>query len=129
MNVLPIIKAVLPVARNVVKRLVPDRDLSEKLEAEMARELLDAGLKEMQAAANNVLAEIQGESFLQRNWRPMVMLFFAGLIGAYWFGLTPDKIGENEIRWLIQMLTVGLGGYVLGRSGEKIAKNWKQGDR
>ncbi len=33
-----------------------------------------------------VQAEAKGESWLQRNWRPLTMLWFSTLIGGYWFG-------------------------------------------
>ena len=35
-----------------------------------------------------VQAEAKGESWLQRNWRPLTMVWFSFLVGAYWFGYT-----------------------------------------
>ena len=69
-----------------------------------------------------VQAEAKGESWLQRNWRPLMMLWFGGLIGGYWFGYTPENLSEDAILSLFGLIKLGLGGYVLGRSAEKITK-------
>lgn len=69
-----------------------------------------------------VQAEAKGESWLQRNWRPLMMLWFGGLIGGYWFGYTPENLSEEAILSLFGLIKLGLGGYVLGRSAEKITK-------
>lgn len=61
-------------------------------------------------------------SFLQRNWRPGLMVFFAGLIGGYWFGFTPENLSEESIQDLFELVKLGIGGYVVGRSAEKIAQ-------
>jgi len=69
-----------------------------------------------------VQAEAQGESWLQRNWRPMTMIWFGVLIGGHWFGFTPQNLSENEILKLFDLMELGLGGYVIGRSVEKVVK-------
>lgn len=69
-----------------------------------------------------VQAEASGESWLQRNWRPMVMLWFAGLVGGYWFGFTPDNLSDATVAALFDIVQYGLSGYIVGRSAEKIAK-------
>lgn len=77
----------------------------------------------------NRMAETQGEvikkemegSFLQRNWRPLVMLAFAGILIAKWFGLTDSGISEPLELELMTLLELGIGGYVAGRSIEKVA--------
>lgn len=68
-----------------------------------------------------IIAEAKGESWLQRSWRPAAMLFLLGLIGAYWFGLTPPNLNEKAIDGLFLIVQIGLGGYVVGRSAEKVA--------
>ncbi len=73
------------------------------------------------AAADIVKAEAQGESWLQRSWRPILMLTFAALIVARWFGLAAPGLTEAEYLKLWSIVELGLGGYVIGRSAEKIA--------
>jgi hypothetical protein len=40
------------------------------------------------------VAEAQG-SWLQRNWRSLLMVTFAGLVVAHWFGFTAQNIPES----------------------------------
>jgi hypothetical protein len=68
-----------------------------------------------------IKAEASGESYLQRNWRPIVMLVFAGLVVAHWLGYTAENLSEGSISMLLGIVKIGIGGYVIGRSGEKIA--------
>ena len=53
------------------------------------------------------------------------MVTFAGLIVAHWFGLTAPNIPESVQNSLLNIVMVGVGGYVVGRSGEKIADKFK----
>ena len=69
-----------------------------------------------------VQAEATGDSWLQRNWRPLTMVWFSALIGGYWFGYTPDNLSEEAVLSLFGLIKLGLGGYVIGRSAEKITK-------
>ena len=70
-----------------------------------------------------IIAEAKG-NWLQRSWRPILMLSF-GFIVIYvkflapLFGFTIPPL-ENEFWNLLQL---GIGGYVVGRSAEKIAKS------
>ena len=53
------------------------------------------------------------------------MVTFTGLIVAHWFGLTAHNIPESVQNSLLNIVMVGVGGYVVGRSGEKIADKFK----
>ena len=75
-----------------------------------------------QAAASVVVAESQGESWLQRNWRPLMMMWFAFLIGGYWFGFVPVNMPIEIVGRVFDLVTLGIGGYVAGRSVEKVIK-------
>jgi hypothetical protein len=68
-----------------------------------------------------IIAEAKG-NWLQRSWRPILMLSFGFIIiynkfAAPLFGW-PIPILEGEFWTLLQ---IGIGGYVVGRSAEKIA--------
>jgi len=113
--------AILGPVSEIVGKIVPDKDLRNQLIAELNMKMASIMEAELQARSSIILAEAKGESWLQRNWRPLMMVFFAGLIGAHWFGFTPENLTENQIADLYDLVTLGLGGYVLGRSAEKIA--------
>ncbi len=87
------------------------------LKINLAKEILDyeKQLNEKQAAI--VKAEALGHSWLQRNWRPIAMLTFLTLIILDSFALLPKNL-PNEAWALVK---IGLGGYVIGRSVEKVA--------
>jgi hypothetical protein len=70
-----------------------------------------------------IVAEAKGESWLQRNWRPLVMIWFAGLVGAYWMGYTAPNLPESAIIGLLDIVQIGIGGYIVGRSTEKVVRS------
>ena len=104
--------------------IVEDKDEANRLKFEIQRQLIENKSSELEASAKIVLAEAQG-SWLQRNWRPLLMVTFAGLVVAHWFGLTAPNIPESVQNSLLNIVMVGVGGYVVGRSGEKIADKFR----
>tara|TARA_B100000795_G_scaffold153504_1_gene115068 strand:- start:2135 stop:2527 length:393 start_codon:yes stop_codon:yes gene_type:complete len=95
----------------------------ERLHAknEMLKVLKEQQLQLQKLQTEVILAEANGNS-LQRSWRPILMLAF-GFIVIYvkfiapLFGLPIPPL-EDEFWNLLQL---GIGGYVIGRSAEKIA--------
>lgn len=111
-----------------IDKVVPDKDLAEQLKAQITLAAMQADKAELQGAISIITAEAQGESWLQRNWRPLLMLWFATLVGAHWLGFTAPNLPESVVNNLLDIVQVGVGGYVLGRSGEKMVKAWKSTD-
>lgn len=111
-------------AMKLLERLIPDPEKQSQAKAEMTAMLIQAQAKEVEAKAQVVIAEATGESWLQRNWRPTTMMFFLVLLGSYWFGLAPQYLIDNPaiVSNLFTLLEIGIGGYIVGRSGEKIAE-------
>ena len=109
---------------DIVDDVVEDKDEANRLKFEIQRQLIENKSSELEAAAKIVLAEARG-GWLQRNWRPLLMVTFAGLIVAHWFGFTAPNIPESVQNSLLNIVMVGVGGYVVGRSGEKIADKFK----
>jgi len=66
------------------------------------------------------MAEANSEHFLAACWRPILMLTFGGLIVARWLGFAAPDLSEAEYLKLWSIVELGLGGYVIGRSAEKI---------
>ena len=60
--------------------------------------------------------EAQG-NWLQKSWRPLVMLCFTFIILLGVFILIP-LLDDNSEFW--NLLEIGLGGYIIGRSVEKV---------
>lgn len=120
----PALLAVIPTLAKmiggVIDKAVPDKDLAEKIKAEANRQILDNDSKSLELAASIITAEAKSEHWLTSTWRPLVMLTFTGLIVLRWLGLTVDIPAEIE-QELWSVVQLGIGGYTIGRSGEKIA--------
>ena len=120
------LSATLDFGRTLVDKLFPDKDEANRLKATLTTMALNGELEEFKARVDVIVAEANGASWLQRNWRPLTMLWFSALIGMYWFGYAPDYLTENPelVQELFELIKLGLGGYVIGRSAEKIADKW-----
>ena len=66
---------------DIVDDVVEDKDEANWLKFEIQRQLIENKSSELEASAKIVLAEAQG-SWLQRNWRPLLMVTFALLVGG-----------------------------------------------
>lgn len=110
---------------DLVDEVVEDKDEKNRIKADLQTKLMAMDHSKFEAAAKVVLAEAQG-SWLQRNWRPILMLLFAGLVVAHWFGWTAPNIPESVQNSLLNIVMIGVGGYVAGRSAEKCVDKWKQ---
>ena len=104
-----------------IDKMIPDKDLAAKLKAELQNQLLAFQNKLLDSATSIINTEAKGESWLQRNWRPLTMVTFVSLIVAKWLGFTAPGITEAMEIKLLDIVEIGLGGYVIGRSVEKIA--------
>lgn len=74
--------------------------------------------KLLDAKAAIITAEAQSQSVIARNWRPVTMLVFLGLVVLDSFGVLTTPLAPEA--WTL--LQIGIGGYVVGRSAEKAAK-------
>ena len=73
--------------------------------------------KQLLAAQSSVItAEAQGNSWIQRSWRPITMLTFLALVVCDSFSWLPSKLAPQA--W--SLLQIGLGGYTVGRTVEKV---------
>jgi len=128
---LPMLSAVAPLAKilfNTIEKSIPDKDLQEKLKTQLNQQLLQSSTEELKAAASIVEAEAKAGWFTA-SWRPLLMYvlifiliwnYILGPIVKFFFAaaITIDLPGDV---WTL--LQIGLGGYVVGRSGESIAKS------
>lgn len=109
-----------PIISKVVSRIFPDKEAQQKAEQEMTLALLTHQKELDDAAADIIKAEASSASWLASSWRPITMLIFVGLIVARWFGWAAPSLSEMEYLKLWSIVEFGLGGYVVGRSAEKI---------
>ena len=120
------VKGLFAPVKELISEAIVDKDKANEVsaalyatQAQVVTTVLDLEAKVVEAQASAINSEAKGESWLQRNWRPITMLTFVGLVVAKWLGLTASVDIAVEIQ-LMELIKIGLGGYVVGRSAEKI---------
>jgi hypothetical protein len=128
---LPVLNAIAPLAKilfNTVDKAVADKDLAAKLKADLQTQMLQSHTQEMQAASRIIEAEAKAGWFTS-SWRPLLMYvlitilvwnyIFSPIISVL-FGVKASVDMPSEVT---NLLTVGVGGYTIGRSAESVAKS------
>lgn len=112
----------------VIDQAVEDKDEAARIKAKFQEMAVTGRMREIESAARVIAAEAAGESWLQRSWRPMLMCLFGVIVAnnyviAPLFGAARAEIPPDM--W--DLLKLGVGGYVIGRSAEKGVKTWRRG--
>lgn len=113
--------AALNLGGQLIDRLWPDPDKRDQAKLALMEMAQKGELAELTGRAEIIKAEAASEHWLAANWRPILMLTFGGLIVARWFGFAAPNLSEAEYLKLWSIVELGIGGYVIGRSVEKIA--------
>lgn len=129
-----ILKGIIGGASDIIGKFVvdPEKKLEAqqevvRLQVEFNEKLLQYSLEEVKAQAGVVTAEASSKNWLTSSWRPILMLVFTYII-LHTYVLAPlfglPKVDIPVDMW--QLLKIGMGGYVVGRSAEKIAPSIAQ---
>ena len=108
----------------VIDNLFTSEEERIKAKNEIFKVLKEKELELQKMQTDIIIAEAKG-NWLQRSWRPILMLSF-GFIVIYvkfiapLFDLRIPEL-ENEFWNLLQL---GIGGYVIGRTGEKMINTY-----
>lgn len=111
----PAVKLIDELHTSDEERLVIKQKLFEA-QASAFKQAEEYESKLLEAKSTIITAEANGQSWMQRNWRPITMLTFLVLVVCDSFGLLAFRLAEEA--WTL--LQIGLGGYVVGRSAEKV---------
>ena len=127
-----LISALAPIVGDIVKEAIPDPDKKAEAENKVRLALLE-NTKQIEASASQIiLAEAKSESWIASSWRPILMFNITLIVSVNYliFPLIEMATGSKLMiplpDELWTLLTVGVGGYVVGRSGEKVAKTLKK---
>jgi len=112
--------SLIPVIGDVLDKVIPDPVAQAEAKVKLMELAQKGEFAEMNARADIIKAEASSESWLAQSWRPILMLTFGALIVARWMGFAAPGISEGEILKLWDIVELGLGGYVIGRTAEKI---------
>ena len=103
----------------IVDRLtLPGRE-KKQLETDILRLLIAVEEKTISEQAASIREEARG-NWLQRSWRPIVMLVFTPIILAGTF-LNLPILADTSRFW--DLLEIGLGGYIIGRGSEQLVSS------
>lgn len=125
------IDAVLNIGGKVIDRLWPDPTEAAAAKLKLMELQQSGDLAEMEAAMSIVVAEAQSNHWVVAAWRPITMLVFVAIvannyllypyISLFWSQAPVLEVPPD----LWDLIKIGLGGYVVGRSAEKVATNLK----
>ena len=134
-----LLPVVAPLIGDVLGRVLPeDSNKKAEIEREIKMSLLTNSHAIEQAAAQVVMAEAKSEHKITATWRPILMLTITAIVGWNYLiapianVILTQVIGEpialsiplpDEL-W--NLLMIGVGGYVVGRSAEKVADKVKK---
>ena len=134
-----LLPVVAPLIGDVLGRVLPeDSNKKAEIEREIKMSLLTNSHAIEQAAAQVVMAEAKSEHKITATWRPILMLTITAIVGWNYLiapianVILTQIIGEpialsiplpDEL-W--NLLMIGVGGYVVGRSAEKVADKVKK---
>lgn len=125
---IPILGGLMDMGKQLISNWFPDPEEADKKQLEFLAIIQSGKLKELEAAASVITAEATSESWLTRSWRPITMLTFVALVAAHWLGYTAPNISPDEIAALLDIVKIGLGGYMVSRGAEKSIKEWKKSE-
>ena len=115
---------------DLVGQFVEDKDKANELETAIKSKLIGLEQEVVRAQRDTIVAEANSQSFIARNWRPIMMLTFVFIIANNYilfpyvqlFGGTALELEIPDAMW--GLLKIGVGGYVMGRSGEKMVESY-----
>lgn len=109
-------------AGRIIDEVVTNDDERLEKKARLA-EIITGLTSSLASSAKDVLVTELSGNRLQRSWRPILMLAFGFIICYRYFfapifGLTEPDLPEQF--W--NLLEIGMGGYVIGRSAERVTQ-------
>ena len=129
-----IIGPVSQVIHDVLNRVLPPEKMTEQekavVNAQIDSALLQADTTEMDNRIKVLVTEMSG-NWLQRSWRPILMLSIIGIVVNNYILFPYLSMFTVKVTILVlpedlwSLLKIGVGGYVVGRSAEKIAATVK----
>jgi hypothetical protein len=123
---IPIIEAGL----KILDKVIPDPSARAEAQRKLIETQQAGHFKELEASMQVVVTEAQSEHWLTANWRPITMLSFVAIIcnnyiiypylSLFWSQAPVLQIPPDM--W--ELLKIGLGGYVVGRTVEKTMETY-----
>ena len=125
------ITSIINAGVQIIDKIIPDKKAAQEAKLKLLSLEQSGELKVIENQTKVITGEIQSDSWLAKNWRPMLMVLFGIIIAnnyiiapyLHGFGMTAVSLPIPDRMW--SLLEIGLGGYVVGRSVEKGIRLWK----
>lgn len=122
----------IPLIGNLLDKLIPDADAKEKAKNELSKLAMSQEGQELSKRFDVLIAEAKSEHWIVAAWRPITMLTFTAIVANNYI-LAPyiNLFFSVDVTLTLppslwDLLKIGLGGYVVGRSSEKCFKYYKE---
>lgn len=122
--------AALPLIGKALDRILPDPQQRAEAQYKLMELAQRGEFKELEAAVNVIVAEAKSEHWLTSTWRPALMYTFIFIIANNYI-LAPYISLLFSVKIILEipvdmweLLKLGVGGYVIGRSAETISSNY-----
>lgn len=125
------IASLITAGLSIIDKVVPDPTAKAEAQRKLIELQQSGELKQLEAQMSVVTAEASSEHWLTSTWRPITMLTFVAIIAnnyiiypylsLFWSAAPVLEVPEQ----LWSLLTIGLGGYVAGRSLEKVTQAYR----
>lgn len=122
---IPIVDSIL----GIVNKFIPDKNKQQEVAAQLQEEVT----KQMKLQQDIILKEANSGSWITRNWRPVFMSLIGFMIFSHWIMYDVVPWMNITFSWNIWTLKdpgldaelwttmrLGLGGYIGGRTIEKV---------
>jgi hypothetical protein len=128
---LQMLGAVAPLAKilfSTIEKSVPDKDLQAKLKADLQTQLLQSNTQELNKQQLDYCRAEAKAGWFASSWRPLLMYvlifiliwnYVLGPVILFFFKASITITLPGDVWTLLQ---IGLGGYVVGRSAESVAR-------
>ncbi len=122
----------IEVGMSLIDRFFPDKAEADKRKIELLAMQQAGELKKLDSVMQVITTEAKSDHFIVAAWRPITMLVFVFIIAnnyiiypylSLFWDSAPSLTIPTDL-W--DLLKLGLGGYVAGRTGEKMMKSWKE---
>jgi len=129
-----LLTGIFSIGEKLIDHWFPNSEEADKRKFELLSLIKAGEIKELEASANVIIAEAKSEHWIVASWRPILMLIFGGIVANNYILYPYLSLFWNEAPVLDMgpeiwdLLKIGIGGYIVGRSGEKIAKAVKGQD-
>lgn len=128
MNLIELVAGIFKPAAELIDELHTSEEerLAQKahlldVQATVLQKALDYELEQFNARSRIVEAEAKSEHWVTATWRPITMLTMLGLVVGDALSILPNPLSQEAFT----LLQLGIGGYVVGRSAEKVIKTIK----